>query len=46
VLLKLVLMPVLAVGLALWFGLSASNLVIVTACSAVPASLSAYVLAR
>jgi predicted permease len=46
VLLKLVLMPVLAVGLALWFGLSGSNLVIVTACSAVPASSSAYVLAR
>jgi hypothetical protein len=46
VFLKLVLMPVIGVALALWFGLSGSNLVIVTACSAVPASSSAYVLAR
>ena len=46
VFLKLVLMPVIAVALALWFGLSGSNLAIVTACSAVPASSSAYVLAR
>ena len=46
VFLKLFLMPTLAVALALWFGLSGQNLVIVTACSAVPASSSAYVLAR
>jgi malonate transporter and related proteins len=46
VLLKLVLMPVLAIALALWFGLSGTSLVIVAACSAVPASPSAYVLAR
>ena len=46
VFLKLILMPVLAIGLALWFGLSGSNLAIVAACSAVPASSSAYVLAR
>src|SRR5205807_9138788 len=46
VFLKLILMPMLAVALALWFGLSGQNLVIVTACSAVPASSSAYVLAR
>jgi malonate transporter and related proteins len=46
VFLKLVLMPVIAVTLALWFGLTGSNLAIVTACSAVPASSSAYVLAR
>ena len=46
VFLKLVLMPVLAIALAHWFGLSGSNLVIVAACSAVPASSSAYVLAR
>src|SRR5712675_2218945 len=46
VFLKLVLMPVIAVVLALQFGLSDSNLAIVTACSAVPASSSAYVLAR
>jgi malonate transporter len=46
VFLKLILMPVIAVSLALWFGLSGSNLAIVTACAAVPASSSAYVLAR
>jgi len=46
VFLKLVLMPILALALALWFGLSGSNLAIVAACSAVPASSSAYVLAR
>jgi malonate transporter len=46
VFLKLVLMPVLGIGLALWFGISGSSLVIVAACSAVPASSSAYVLAR
>jgi hypothetical protein len=46
VFLKLILMPVMAVALALWFGLTGSNLAIVTACSAVPASSSAYVLAR
>ena len=39
-------MPVLGVALALWFGISVSSLVIVAACSAVPASSSAYVLAR
>jgi len=46
VFLKLVLMPVLGVGLALCFGISGSSLVIVAACSAVPSSSSAYVLAR
>jgi len=46
VFLKLILMPALAVTLALWFGLTGANLVIVAACSAVPASSSAYVLAR
>lgn len=46
VFLKLILMPVLGIGLALWFGLAGSNLVIVAACSAIPASSSAYVLAR
>ena len=44
--LKLVLMPVLAIALALWFGISGSSLVIVAACSAVPTSSSAYVMAR
>jgi malonate transporter and related proteins len=46
VFLKLILMPVLAVALALWFGLTGSSLAIVAACSAVPTSSSAYVLAR
>jgi hypothetical protein len=46
VFLKLILMPALAIPLALAFGLSGPNLVIVAACSAVPASSSAYVLAR
>jgi malonate transporter len=44
--LKLILMPALAVALALWFGIGGSNLVIVAACSAVPSSSSSYVLAR
>jgi predicted permease len=46
VILKLVLMPAMAVALALLFGLTGANLVIVTACAAVPASSSGYVLAR
>ena len=44
--LKLVLMPVIAVALALWFGLSGSNLGDRDGCSAVPPRSSAYVLAR
>lgn len=46
VFLKLILMPVVAVGLALLFGLSGANIVVVACCSAVPTSSSAYVLAR
>ncbi len=46
VFLKLILMPVLAVALAVWFGVSGAGLVIVVVCAAVPASSSAYVLAR
>ena len=46
VFLKLVLMPVIAVALALQFGLAGSNLAVVTVCSAVPTASSAYVLAR
>jgi malonate transporter and related proteins len=46
VVLKLVLMPILAVGLALWFGLTGADLVIVTVSAAVPTSPSSYVLAR
>jgi predicted permease len=46
VFLKLVLMPLIGVALALWFGLTDSNLAIVAVCLAVPASSSAYVMAR
>jgi predicted permease len=46
VLLKLIVMPALAVALALAFGLSGPSLVIVAVASAVPTSSSAYVLAR
>jgi malonate transporter len=46
VFLKLVVMPAIAVTLALKFGLTDSNLAIVTVCSAVPTASSAYVLAR
>ena len=46
VFLKLILMPVLAIALALWFGVAGSSLAIVAACAAVPTSASAYVLAR
>jgi malonate transporter and related proteins len=46
VVLKLVVMPLLAVALAVRFGVSGSGLVIVAICSAVPTSPSAYVLAR
>jgi malonate transporter and related proteins len=46
VVLKLILMPALAIALALAFSLTGSNLVIVAVCSAIPASSSAYVLAR
>ena len=46
VFLKLVAMPVMTVALALLFGLTGTSLAVVTACSAVPTSSSAYVLAR
>ena len=46
VLLKLVLMPAISVALALQFGITGSNLAVVTICSAVPTASSAYVLAR
>jgi hypothetical protein len=46
VIFKLILMPAIAIALALMFGLSGVNLVIVAACSAVPTSPSAYVMAR
>lgn len=46
VVLKLVLMPVLAIGLATWFDVTGPNLVVVAICAAVPTSPSAYVLAK
>ena len=46
VVLKLILMPALAIALALAFSLRGSNLAIVAVCAAVPCSSSAYVLAR
>src|SRR5829696_5793527 len=46
VFLKLVVMPAIAVALALQFGIAGSNLAVVTICSAVPTASSAYVLAR
>src|SRR5258705_149158 len=46
VFLKLVLMPVIAVALAMQFGITGSNLAVVTICSAVPTASSAYILAR
>src|SRR5579864_598554 len=46
VFLKLILMPVLGIALGLLFGLTGSSLVIVAVGSAIPASSSAYVLAR
>jgi malonate transporter len=46
VFLKLVLMPVFAIALALWLGVSGPSLVVVAVCAAVPTSSSAYVMAR
>jgi predicted permease len=46
VVLKLVLLPAIAVALAVQFGITGSNLAVVTVCSAVPTASSAYVLAR
>jgi predicted permease len=39
-------MPALAIGLALWFGVSGTHLATVAVCSAVPTASSAYVMAR
>jgi hypothetical protein len=46
VILKLAVMPALAIALGAWFGVAGSGLVIVAVCSAVPTAPSAYVLAR
>ncbi|MGE0565765.1 MAG: AEC family transporter [Pseudolabrys sp.] len=44
--LKLVLMPAMALGLAMIFGLSGTALAVVGVCSSVPTASNAYVLAR
>ena len=46
VFLKLVVMPALAVGLGLLFGLSGVNLAVVACCASVPAASNAYILAK
>lgn len=44
--LKLVVMPAMAISLGLAFGLSGTNLAVVACCASVPTASSAYVLAR
>ncbi len=44
--LKLVVMPAVAIGLALACGLSGPNLIVVVCCTAVPAASNSYVLAQ
>jgi hypothetical protein len=44
--LKLIVMPIFAIGLGLAFKLSGPNLAIVACCASVPTASSAYVLAR
>jgi malonate transporter and related proteins len=46
VILKLTVMPALAIAFGVWFGVTGTGLVIVAVCSAVPTAPSAYVLAR
>jgi malonate transporter len=46
VVLKLVAMPALAVGLALWIGLSGGPLMVVAIASSVPSAPGSYILAR
>jgi predicted permease len=43
---KLALMPAMAIGLGILFGLSGINLAVVAICSSVPSASNAYVLAR
>jgi predicted permease len=44
--LKLIVMPAIAIPLALAFGLSGANLTVVACCMAVPAASNSYILAR
>lgn len=46
VVLKLAVMPVIAIGLAFWFGLSGPALLVVAIASSVPSAPGAYILAR
>jgi hypothetical protein len=46
VFLKLAVMPAVAIGLALWFGLSGPPLLVVAIASSVPSAPGAYILAR
>jgi malonate transporter and related proteins len=46
VVLKLVVMPALAIGLALWIGLSGAPLMVVAIASSVPSAPGSYILAR
>jgi malonate transporter len=45
-LLKLVVMPALAIGLGILFGLSGAGLAVVACCASVPSASNAYILAR
>ena len=44
--LKLVVMPAIAIGIALAFGLTGANLAVIACCTAVPAASNSYILAR
>lgn len=44
--LKLVVMPLIAIGFGLWFGLSGTSLAVVACCAAVPSASNGYILAR
>ncbi len=46
IVLKLAVMPALAIGLGYAFGLSGMNLAVVATCASVPTASNAYVLAR
>lgn len=46
VMLKLAVMPAVAIGLALWYGLSGAPLIVVAIASSVPSAPGAYILAR
>jgi predicted permease len=45
-LLKLLIMPAIAISIALALGLTGANLTVVACCTAVPAASNSYILAR